>query len=830
MEKEGRIAKRMDYVVKFLILIPLALMILSPANIQAAFPENKVEEAIGFLANPGSEFGGENVAQDLGESKDPRAIDALINAMKNAKYPGVRTAATKALGNHSSNKRVLRAMVEATKDSLPGVRQYAYRTLAASKDSKYLPTLIAGIADPNPTVGSAAAYGIGQFGDAAIEPMIAGLDNNSPDIRISFARSLGKTRNAKAAASLLRLAKAPDSEFGERIEAIEALAEIDDVRMIRELSPLLCENRDTLTSEELRWRAEEVFAKTGRKAEIPCISNLADPTEFRQPWEKKHGPIYGETAKVKSALYSRYIPVRDNAVKSIVDMGAEGVWAIVNVDAPVEKHYGHIYTWTLSRLGVFAVSYALEEVSSGTSSTLDRIGKPLIAPLSKIVRGKQSDRAIRFAALRTLGSIRDPSVVSVLAEALDDPEPEVRVLAVLGLANQVSDGAKLNNGMRLPLMKLIGMLEKDPFWGVKAAIGDSFARWRDPETVGPLVAAWRRSVGYSGGGFIPECSHHEEAMASIGAPSIPFLIQALSDPSPSIRERAVVVLTAIAMRHEDFGVVEPLIRAMADASVSVRLKAASGLLWTQDSRSVAPLVSAMTDADRGVRQAAIMALWHIPGDAATDAIRCVADDPSSDLREVAQKALHDRALPDGGMAGILGSIKKAGSVRSKIAVLKLADFWSNGGETRLGESLRFAVNNVTKNYMNLSPLYLRSHDWLISSGGSLLGNEPFVSENPLIMEALIQDALDSLPRGTCIAAELAAAWGQDNSRIFSRSPSGELVLELGFRSDGTVETVAARESTLGWPPLEEATVAAFRRLRVPGAGDTQKPVRVVVRF
>jgi HEAT repeat protein len=93
---------------------------------------------------------------------DPSLLPLIIDAAENDPDPSIRQVATGLLGPFSSSELILPALVRATHDPAPGVRDAAHAAIAPnvliSNDTRE--TLISGLSDPDPNIQSKAIEGV----------------------------------------------------------------------------------------------------------------------------------------------------------------------------------------------------------------------------------------------------------------------------------------------------------------------------------------------------------------------------------------------------------------------------------------------------------------------------------------------------------------------------------------------------------------------------------------------------------------------------------------------------------------------------------------------
>ncbi len=169
-------------------------------------------------------------AKGLGRLGDPRAVGPLLEALGDSEY-GVGSAVREAL---------VRFGPLAVGPAIHELQQRDSRVLVAevlgqSDDPRVLkPLLYALRRDDNEEVRSRAALGLGHLGDrAAVEPLIAALDDSAPGVSSSAAQALGKLGDPAAVEPLIeRLA---DEYAVNRLYAAEALGKLGDPRAVEPL-------------------------------------------------------------------------------------------------------------------------------------------------------------------------------------------------------------------------------------------------------------------------------------------------------------------------------------------------------------------------------------------------------------------------------------------------------------------------------------------------------------------------------------------------------------------------------------------------------------------
>jgi HEAT repeat protein len=158
---------------------------------------------------------------------------------------------------------------------------------------------------------------------------------------------------------------------------------------------------------------------------------------------------------------------------------------------------------------------ASDERRERAALALGDLGDAALPPLRDLLRAPDAEH--RWWAIRALAALGSPRAVSLLIQALADPDPDARVCAALGLGE------------------------------LKAA-----------EAIAPLTDLLADASAYVG-------RIAGNALAQIGPPAIPALIQTLGSPSPAARAGAARVLVPL----ESHDAIPALFAALDDDSALV---------------------------------------------------------------------------------------------------------------------------------------------------------------------------------------------------------------------------------------------------------------------
>ena len=215
---------------------------------------------------------------------DPRAIAALVQALRNDSDPGVRELAAQALAQIDDERAVpglteaLRqervvavrrqivyalaeiqspssaaALGEALRDSDAETRQHAIEGLGSLQVKSVAPQLIPMLRDPNADVRAKAAWALGELKSAeALDELMAAASDANADVRQYAINALSSLEDARAMPAFLRALRDPNVDV--RRQAVSAISDVDGLqRAPRELV-------DALNDEDLEVRGSAIRA------------------------------------------------------------------------------------------------------------------------------------------------------------------------------------------------------------------------------------------------------------------------------------------------------------------------------------------------------------------------------------------------------------------------------------------------------------------------------------------------------------------------------------------------------------------------------------------
>jgi HEAT repeat protein len=216
---------------------------------------------------------------------------------------------------------------------------------------------------------------------------------------------------------------------------------------------------------------------------------------------------------------------------------------------------------------------------------------------------------------------------------------------------------------------------RDP--GVQYEAVEALGELRDPAATPALIGALTGDQ-YSGIRW-----KAAEALAKIGTPAVPALMEALDHPDEDIRWKAAVTLGEIG----DPRAIPSLVELLGDRDRFVRSRAeyALGLMG-------APAVGALQDAvsrgDSDSRRGAVAALAKIQDPAATESLVLALGDPSNEVRQDAIAALAARGR--GAVAALSTRLHDPDPLKRRGAAQALAGTGDPGARIAIQEALRSA--------------------------------------------------------------------------------------------------------------------------------------------
>ncbi len=595
----------------------------------------------------------------LWEIEIPR-LEGLTSILQELEHD-VEDATNTAVRHLGAN--ALPTLLQLLHDERWKTRRSAAWALGQMKDRAAVPGLVHTLADDDNLVSAEAAHTLGLIKDAAAVPrLLESLRHPHWRVRRAAAQALGAIGTP---ALRFLLAVLNDKEEEVRRLVVHALKAVDDP----EVAPALL---DRTHDDSAEVRAAAVDSLRGR-VDGPVLQRLVeclnDSAVAR--WNRKR--------------------VADLAAQVMIRM------SITQLRSAIE-HWYHTVGQSGENRDMDSKSSALTAKQRLMKDNKDR--ETAAAPDSGTTIKAFYDedwRARRDAVRGLAGNEPHPVAILLLMRALEDPQPDVRVAAINGLASLKDDTAinTLLRGLKDSDDQVIdAVLLQVQHLGSRAIRAlvkllehpEALMRARSADALGRFKAriATQALVERLDDAAQPEgldkrvCDYAVQALQSIGSEEALSAIRAWESPSkPPVkkvrpisktrktpggprkellsemlsgldkvewgeRETAAKALREYAMTlHgvQDPHIVSQLAQALAHKNWVVRWAAAEAMAWIGDPGAVPSLIQRANDKNWMVRVAVIRAMLEIGDTSATDTVLNALSDENNVVREAAAEAL-----------------------------------------------------------------------------------------------------------------------------------------------------------------------------------------------
>ena len=722
------------------------------ADILVRHGEAVVEPMLKFLQETTRHPARAWAANILGELKVERAFPVLVTTLKDLDDE-VRAKSAGALGKLGDRRAVTYLLEHLLSDPAPFVRARIAGALGQFADGEVIDRLVRALGDPAWWVRMRSVEALEQIGPTAEAPLLVALDDPDPEIRIRAAVGLERLGvPARIVSEIERGEGSPETEamltkFGVA-GARELLAEhlhhtSEAVRRAmvlairraerKDLSPELIERTRQDSSSAVRADALEALHALGARDAVPAALDALgdDDDRVRAAATGLIGDLGGrELASVIQPRSTDKEPlVRAAAARAlglVHAVGAEKEFSRLlrdpeaQVRAAAAEGAAEADWKGATPLLIELLSDANEPVRVAVARALGELGEPAaVAPLVRAFRGatapfadaitgavaridrnalgqiidillERGDAPSRARLVQTIGGLKAPHPMQLLASLFRDASPEVRTATaeVLGRIAGESAQALLEGGL------------VDPEEAVRAAVVDGLVRVGGEreaprimtllrEDPSPLV---RERAALATGLFLPsggevlllQICHQEQAVAvraaatlALGAYDQESLVARVIEMADEaalrdvLRERlktdAEFRLLGLRLReaqHVELRALgstsrEQMEQTLAEGMRGVlspeqRVRLVAGLRAFQGDRSRSALLSVVrSDPSPEVRAAALTAVGGMldANELHLTATRALAD-PNKSVRHAAV-ALFQRIAPEKGLPGLL---------------------------------------------------------------------------------------------------------------------------------------------------------------------------------
>jgi len=283
-------------------------------------PSAAAEPLIGALSDSDVEVR-KAAAHALGEIEDPRAVDALVAALRRDTDAGVRETAAWALGQLEDHKAVPALMEALQHDAVPAVRNRAAWALGQMEDKSSVEALGAALRDQSAEVRRTAVWALGQIEDTRAVPfLVPALSNPDADVRKQSAWALGQIESKDAVEPLGAALR--DASPDVRETAAWALGQIEDARSVPALSTALKDQLPTVRR-KAAWALGQIESPTAVNALVAALDDSDRDTRKTAAWALSQiedpAAIPGLTAMSRSTD----LELRRSAANALAHIGGE---------------------------------------------------------------------------------------------------------------------------------------------------------------------------------------------------------------------------------------------------------------------------------------------------------------------------------------------------------------------------------------------------------------------------------------------------------------------------------------------------------------------------
>jgi HEAT repeat protein/beta-lactamase regulating signal transducer with metallopeptidase domain len=274
------------------------------ANTSAGSTSASAEpESVAPLASLAAEIAQDSQAPTKAQGRDT-AVPALLSVVTDSS-PAVRLAAVEALGN-LADPRAVDALVQALRtDTDARVREAAAESLGEIDSPRAVPGLIAALGSERVTaVRAKIAWALGEIDDArAVDALSAAVRDGEAEVRRQVVWALGEIESPAGVPALLSVLR--DSDVETRKQTVWALGEIKSVEAITGVSAA---TKDA--EPEVRKQAVESLGQIGDKRALPALEAATRDAEVEV--RRQAVEAIGQLEDLKSAPQALIAATRDD--------------------------------------------------------------------------------------------------------------------------------------------------------------------------------------------------------------------------------------------------------------------------------------------------------------------------------------------------------------------------------------------------------------------------------------------------------------------------------------------------------------------------------------
>jgi len=555
--------------------------------------------------------------------------------------------------------------------------------------SEVIEKLITDLSSSNDTIVQYSIWKLVDIGSDTVEPLIKSLSSDNKDIRLRSAIVLGLIKDERSYKPLLALFQDKDKEV--QASAIKAVSSFKDYST----APVIMKYLDD-SDELVRMNAILALYNIGNPALLDTLKprlieflEKDDDSDVRYYSVKILGSLKDKKtlSSILSALKDESGRVRLGAVESLPGLADKTcIKPLIDVLDDSRSMVSHQAILILTSLGENAVNDLIDVLKDDSSSELKRAGAALVlgkinTPMAReaLLNSLSIDvDIIRHSVFWALSYSNDLHIESLLMEAVLHEDNSVRLSAEEALSNIPH---------ALPVNYLLKALRNEKM-DIKRFAALQLGRTGADEAVIPLVEALH-DKDY----FVQR--YAAESLIDLDKPqSISLITPNLKDDNEIVRAISTYILSNITLNKESL---YPLIDALNDRDVVVRLYAADALGKLKDSRAIESLLKSLKDGEPVVRLYTVRALGNFPDDKRLiypliDAL----SDNTWQIRREAAISLGNISSPEG-VNSLINSLQDMNEYVRGEAAIALGKIGNKMALMPLMRSLKDEYSSVRKN-------------------------------------------------------------------------------------------------------------------------------------